>query len=533
MKWVESSVRGTESATKMSLTLATSAPLRRRDFFDWSLVSARLEKHQSAIESEWTVDMRYKRWTSRMAWEAADRALSRKYPALCNFLRLGNSLIQLLRHASPLHWDPGNIVEEAFLFVIDTVHPPRYPMDRRNDILRAVFDIKSISAVIIEIDILDVCAEAAPSLDVLRHLPLLERWYKDALRRYSMSTSSRWTSDITLESPGNEHQIAFYRDILRRTHEKCALAAVTPEGTYPDLTQDLSLSRNPCGHGASCDVYLATWNLRDGTAKMVAVKAFRIPDQGPSNYITKLAKRMKDELDIWSLLEHPHILPLHGMHWIGGAPGLVTPWCENGDLSQYVKDLHGPARLAIALRLMEQVALGLEYLHTRSPAIVHGDLKGANILISEDGQALICDFGLAAMEAAAAETSFMFLSGTSAKGTYRWMAHEIVLYDDARLTRESDIWAFGCVLLEVLSGRVPYYEKTEAVQVILAISQGEIPTRPPGIHDRVWKFMLHCWQLVPSARPCAGCILGDIREFLESDELERWMSGQITDASPV
>lgn len=179
------------------------------------------------------------------------------------------------------------------------------------------------------------------------------------------------------------------------------------------------------------------------------------------------------------------------------------------------------------------MALGLDYLHSHRPVVVHGDLKGANILISDDGRALLCDFGLAAVEAAVAETSPVLLPWTTAKGTYRWMAHELVIYDDAQLTRESDVWAFGCVLVEVLGGRVPFYEKTEAVQVILAISRGEIPSRPRGLHDRLWKLMLQCWRLVPSARPSAGNILEDIRSFWGSDELERWMSGQLTDASPV
>lgn len=97
---------------------------------------------------------------------------------------------------------------------------------------------------------------------------------------------------------------------------------------------------------------------------------------------------------------------------------------------------------------LEQVAP--EPVHSHRPVVVHGDsAKQANILISDDGRALLCDFGLAAVEAAVAETSPVLLPWTTAKGTYRWMAHELVIYDDAQLTRESDVWAFGCVLVEV------------------------------------------------------------------------------------
>lgn len=292
-----------------------------------------------------------------------------------------------------------------------------------------------------------------------------------------------------------------------------------------DLTNELSSSRILCAQGASCGVYLSTWSSQKGETQ-VAIKVFRIASQARSNDSTKLSKRLLDEMFLWSLLDHQHILPLYGMHMIGDVPGLVSPCCKNGDIVKCLFDLRGPAKFAVAMELVEQVAVGLEYLHTHDPVIVHGDLKGANILISDDGRALLCDFGLAEIRAAASETNFAFRSSASAKGTYRWMAFEFTSHYDAQLTRESDIWAFGCVLVEVLSGRVPFHEITPA-------PKGQVPSRPPGIHDRLWRLMLHCWQMVPSDRPCAGCILEKIRALPPTDHWDEsvtsgWISGLVT-----
>ncbi|KZV81568.1 kinase-like protein, partial [Exidia glandulosa HHB12029] len=78
--------------------------------------------------------------------------------------------------------------------------------------------------------------------------------------------------------------------------------------------------------------------------------------------------------------------------------------------------------------------------------IVHGDLKGANILVADDGTARLCDFGFAKV---LAEVSSSLTSQSTLKGTLRWMAPELIDEEDARHTVWSDIWAFGCVLYEV------------------------------------------------------------------------------------
>ncbi|KZV89845.1 kinase-like protein, partial [Exidia glandulosa HHB12029] len=207
------------------------------------------------------------------------------------------------------------------------------------------------------------------------------------------------------------------------------------------------------------------------------------------------------EFTVWREISHENLLPLIGLYvGIGKLPAMVSPWCNHGDINAYIASIqaewHDKALLLI------QVLQGLQYLHEYLPIIVHGDIKGANILVSDQGVARLSDFGFASV---LAELSISMTTHTSVKGTLRWMAPELFTSENTSHTTQTDMWAFGCVMLEVFSDLLPYRTLRNDQAVVLAISRSERPASKsdliPDTPDIVWSVMNDCWARKPWARP--------------------------------
>jgi len=173
-------------------------------------------------------------------------------------------------------------------------------------------------------------------------------------------------------------------------------------------------------------------------------------------------------------------------------PNLVTEWMEYGDLYDYMKTF--PRASEETIGLLARIASGLEYLHSKK--VIHADLKSQNILISRDKNPLICDFGISRLIQTCTSTT-----ETSLRGTTRWMSKELLFAfesSDPKHDEMSDMWAFGMIIYELLSWKVPYSEYN-GVFVALAIIQGKLPTKPeepedPLIFNILWNLSLSCWK---------------------------------------
>lgn len=119
---------------------------------------------------------------------------------------------------------------------------------------------------------------------------------------------------------------------------------------------------------------------------------------------------------IWSRLNHPNAVPLRGYALQeDGTPMIISPWFEHGDVRSYLEDYPDADRK----KIVRQVVEGLVYLHSQDPPVVHGDLKGGNVLIGKEGDAALCDFGLSTLLMVNPATMTM---STVAVGTVRWCA---------------------------------------------------------------------------------------------------------------
>ncbi|KAF9645203.1 kinase-like protein [Thelephora ganbajun] len=259
-------------------------------------------------------------------------------------------------------------------------------------------------------------------------------------------------------------------------------------------------------------IHVGRFHYRGGSADVcngeylgfpVAIKRLRINEGDPG--FDRIFKRLCREIVCWKHLSHPNILPLLGVS-VSADPQyfhILTEWMSNGNVIRYVR--YNPE--ANRLKLLSEVTSGVTYLHELR--IVHGDLKGANILVDNTGTARITDFGLMTM----ADMSTFILSETTVSpgGTVRWMSPELLdptqFGSNGRLTCESDCYALGMVIYEVLTGLPPFYHM-RAYSPVAAVLRGERPEKPLdaellGFSDTLWELVQSCWSESSSTRPTA------------------------------
>jgi len=208
----------------------------------------------------------------------------------------------------------------------------------------------------------------------------------------------------------------------------------------------------PLGAGGMGEVYRARdTKLNRDVALKILPDAFALDSE-------RLA-RFKREAQILAALNHPNIAAIYGFEDSSGTHALVLELVEGPTLADLIAK--GPIRLDEALPIAKQIAEALEAAHEQG--IIHRDLKPANIKVRDDGTVKVLDFGLAkAMEPASALspapmssptiTSPAMVTGVGALlGTAAYMAPEQAKGKPA--DKRSDIWAFGCVIYEMLTGR--------------------------------------------------------------------------------
>ncbi|EIM81951.1 kinase-like protein [Stereum hirsutum FP-91666 SS1] len=213
----------------------------------------------------------------------------------------------------------------------------------------------------------------------------------------------------------------------------------------------------------------------------------------------KSKKAFLSEVKIWARLAHPHTLRLFGACLDTSRPFMVSEYCKFGNICEYLARISSPPR-SLLVRMVDDVASGMAYLHRNR--IIHGDLKGANILVSNDHRALLADFGISkVLDEDFTTRSHQSRTG-SLRGTLRWMAPEC-LYGDSRVTMASDIYSFAMTAWEIYSGQVPFADISERVLAIAVVEQKRRPKCPARLTGQgsIWTLIQSCWDARPSVRP--------------------------------
>jgi serine/threonine-protein kinase len=269
-----------------------------------------------------------------------------------------------------------------------------------------------------------------------------------------------------------------------------ALTPGTRLGTYEILA--------PLGAGGMGEVYQA----RD--TKLGREVAIKVLPEAFSQDEERLA-RFEREARLLASLNHPNIATLYGLEQQGGVEFLVMELVPGETLDEVISK-RGAALLEDSLPLFRQIAEGLEAAHERG--IVHRDLKPANVKVTPEGKVKILDFGLAkafADEVAPTDLSqspTVTREGTAAgviMGTAAYMSPE-----QARgkpLDKRTDIWSFGCVMFEGLTGAKSF--KGETVSDVLAAvlrADPDLNALPPSTPVNVRWLLRRCLQKDPHHR---------------------------------
>ncbi|KZP15192.1 kinase-like protein [Athelia psychrophila] len=239
----------------------------------------------------------------------------------------------------------------------------------------------------------------------------------------------------------------------------------------------------------------------------VAVKFIRLRDV-PKSDQERMNLRLRREVKVWNKLKHENIVRLLGTTQHDSCVGMVSPWMAAGDLHSFVRS--NSIRLSLRLDIVCDAARGLAYLHSRD--IVHGDLTCKNILIDNQYKACITDFGLSILKAEFEGTHYMT---STVGGAFRYRAPELLPSNAAAvldgfspvLTPACDIWSLASVILQTLTGAVPYDNIRNDLVVLATIMLGVRPRRLPvaALTDEYWNYINTMWGKpeTPSSRPRA------------------------------
>ena len=255
----------------------------------------------------------------------------------------------------------------------------------------------------------------------------------------------------------------------------------------------------PLGAGGMGEVYRA----RDTKLnRVVALKV--LPERFALD--PERSARFAREAQLLAMLNHPNIAALYGLEESNGAQALVLELVDGPTLADRIA--LGPISLEEALTIARQIAEALEAAHEKG--IIHRDLKPANIKVARNGVVKVLDFGLAKVWDGAPQSDLSVsprltatdVGGGTILGTPTYMSPEQARGQS--LDRRTDIWAFGCVLYEMLTGRAPFAGDTMS------------DTLAAVLHSEPDHTMLPADTPVPIRRLLRRCLEKDRKRRLDS-----------------
>ncbi|KAL8234380.1 hypothetical protein R6Q59_020480 [Mikania micrantha] len=232
--------------------------------------------------------------------------------------------------------------------------------------------------------------------------------------------------------------------------------------------------------GSYGDLYKGTYHSQEVAVKILKTERVN----------TDLQKEFAQEVYILRKVRHKNVVQFIGACTKPPSLCIVTEFMSGGSVYDYLHKQKGTFKLPTLLKVSIDISKGMNYLHQNN--IIHRDLKAANLLMDEHDVVKVADFGVARVKA---QTGVM----TAETGTYRWMAPEVI--EHKPYDHKADVFSFGVVLWELLTGKVPYEYLTPLQAAVGVVQKGLRPTIPKNTPPKLAELLEKCWQQDPNLRP--------------------------------
>src|SRR5205085_3684223 len=244
---------------------------------------------------------------------------------------------------------------------------------------------------------------------------------------------------------------------------------------------------------------------------------------------SQLRARFVREAQLASALDHPNICTVHEIGEAAGQPFIAMQYVEGQPLKQVIagRPLTLDSLLAIALQVADALAAAHE------AGIVHRDIKSSNIIVTPRGQAKVLDFGLAKLVAEASDGVSELTQTGAVMGTPAYMSPEQARGE--RVDHRSDLFSFGVVLFEMMTGRVPFKEKSQPETLNAIINQPHPPVRelnhdaPPLLADLIDRALA---KRPEDRYPSMRRLIADLRQLARQAGIQS-QSGDVPDGIVV
>ncbi|XP_030467848.1 serine/threonine-protein kinase STY17-like isoform X2 [Syzygium oleosum] len=251
--------------------------------------------------------------------------------------------------------------------------------------------------------------------------------------------------------------------------------------------------------GSFGDLYRGTY-----CGQEVAIKILK-----PGRANAAILRDFAQEIYIMRKIRHKNVVQFIGACTHPPNLCIVTEFMSKGSIYDVLHKQRGAVKLPSLLKVAIDVSKGMNYLHQNN--IIHRDLKTANLLMDENEVVKVADFGVARVQA---ETGVM----TAETGTYRWMAPEVI--EHRQYDNKADIFSFGIVLWELLTGELPYANLTPLQAAIGVVQKGLRPSIPKGTNPLLVELLQRCWERDPKRRPNFSDILEILQQIAKEVEEE-------------